>query len=265
MRDTMAKISIEELMRDLLAHVAVVLVEPKFSENIGSAARVAMNMGISRLIVVRDEMPDPEPMRRLATHNAVHLIESMELHRHLEEALAPFSFVVAATARKGRQRRSTASPEKMVQTIIPHLKENQAALLFGPEDRGLTNEDLDHCNLFTTIPTLDFSSLNLAQSVAILTYELSRGLRDHLRGPDHADWSPRLATDKEMGSMYGHVKEMLNTIGFLQRDDRGSEYWMRTMRQFLGRLNLSSREVRNIRGFCRQLLWHEKSAGPQKK
>ncbi len=251
--------SIEEKMHKLLANVAIVLVQPKFPENIGAAARVAMNMGISRLIVVRDEMPDPEPMFRLATHNATRMLEEMEVHRHLETALAPFSFVVASTARKGRQRRSSTSPEKMVQTVYPHLKENQIALVFGPEDRGLTNEDLDHCNLFTTIPTLDFSSLNLAQSVAILTYELSRGMRDHIKGSDHVDWSPRLATDKEMGSMYEHVKEMLDTIGFLKRDDRGSEYWMRTMRQFLGRLNLSSREVRNIRGFCRQLLWYDKN------
>ncbi|MEN8142104.1 MAG: RNA methyltransferase, partial [Thermodesulfobacteriota bacterium] len=132
----------EEEIRACLAKVAIVLVEPKYPENIGAAARSAMNMGISRLIVVRNEDPDREAMLRMATHNAAHLIENMQIFRALEPALEPFSLVVGTTARQGRQRRPPNTPRAMVEKLLPLLAENQVAILFGPEHRGLTNDDL---------------------------------------------------------------------------------------------------------------------------
>ena len=82
----------------VLDQIAIVLMEPKFPENIGATARIAWNMGLSRLIVVRQNEPDYELMAKMATHKAVHLIDTMELHQSLEKALAPFSCVVGTTA-----------------------------------------------------------------------------------------------------------------------------------------------------------------------
>ncbi|MEJ2031460.1 MAG: RNA methyltransferase [Deltaproteobacteria bacterium] len=235
----------------LLANVAIVLVEPKYPENIGAAARCAMNMGLSRLIVVRDAAPDREKMLKMATHKAAHLIEGMELHAELGAALAPFSFIVGTTARHGRQRTTVSNPREMAATLLPLLADNQIALLFGPEHRGLTNDDLNYCNLLTTIPTADFSSLNLAQAVAIHCYELYTGLLQAV-GRDQP-FSPRLATSRELEGMYAHVEEMLSAVEFLKSND---DYWMRNIRLFLGRIGLRSKEVRLIRGFCRQFLWY---------
>jgi tRNA/rRNA methyltransferase len=238
--------------KQMLDNIAIVLVEPKYSENIGAAARCAMNMGISRLIIVRRENPDQEKMLKMATHKAAHLIEQLERFNILEDALAPFSHVVGTTAREGRKRRIENSPRYMSDTILPLLENNQVALLFGPEHRGLTNDDLKYCQTTVTIPTADFSSLNLAQAVAILCYELYWGVMysDKIR---HS--GPKLASSHELEGMYQHVEEMLARIGFLRTND--STYWIRNIRHFLGRVGLRAKEARIIHGFCRQFLWYD--------
>jgi len=236
----------------LLHNVAIVLMQPKYPENIGAAARVAMNMGISRLIVVRNEEPDREKMLKMATHEAASLIEELALHDTLDRALAPFSYVVGTSARQGRKRRIENTPRQMVTNLLPLLQNNQTALLFGPEHRGLTNDDLKYCHLTVTIPTADFSSLNLAQAVAILCHELYYSA---LYQGKNLVSRPKIATAHELEGMYAHVEDLLNTIGFLRTED--TTYWMRNIRQFLGRIGLRSKEARIIRGFCRQFLWHD--------
>ncbi|MEN8233270.1 MAG: RNA methyltransferase, partial [Thermodesulfobacteriota bacterium] len=148
--------------QSLLDNIAIVLMEPKYPENIGAAARCAMNMGISRLIIVRNEAPDQEKMLKMATHKAAHLIKQLERFNSLEDALAPFSHVVGTSAREGRKRRTENSPRYISESVLPLLENNQVALLFGPEHRGLTNDDLKYCQATVNIPTADFSSLNLA-------------------------------------------------------------------------------------------------------
>ena len=236
----------------MLNNIAIVLMEPKYPENIGAAARCAMNMGISRLIIIREEPPDEEKMLKMATHKAAHLIKQLKHYDNLAEALAPFSHVVGTTARQGRKRRIENSPRYMLDTILPFLENNEVAILFGPENRGLTNEDLQYCQTTVTIPTADFSSLNLAQAVAILCYELYWGV---MYSGMTVQAGPKLATSHEMEGMYGHVENLLHRIGFLNTND--STYWMRNIRHFLGRVGLRAKEARIIRGFCRQFLWYE--------
>ena len=251
---------VPEIKKKMLDNISIVLMEPKYPENIGAAARCAMNMGISRLIVIRSEAPDQEKMLKMATHKAAGLIKGLKRFRNLDEALGPFPHVVGTTARQGRKRRIENSPRFMLDTILPLLENNQVALLFGPENRGLTNDDLKYCQTTVTIPTADFSSLNLAQAVAILCYELYWGVMYF--GKDlHS--APKLATSHELEGMYEHVEKMLNRIGFLRTDD--SSYWIRNIRHFLGRVGLRAKEARIIRGFCRQFLWYEeqlKKSGP---
>jgi len=243
----------EQTRAGLLANVAIVLMEPKFAENIGAAARCAMNMGINRLIVVRDEPPDREKMLPMATHKAAHIIDNMELHHDLASALAPFAMVVGTTAREGRHRHGLNTPGEAVRRVLPLLAENQVAFLFGPEHRGLTNDDLKFCRVKSTIPTADFSSLNLAQAVAIHCYELYSALLAREGGPAHH--RPKLASTFELEGMFGHVEELLKTIDFLKETDY--EYWMHNIRQFLGRMELRAKETQMVRGFCRQFLWYD--------
>jgi len=236
----------------LLDNITIVLMDPKYPENIGAAARCALNMGISRLIVVSNEALDQEKMLKMATHKAAHIIEALSCFTNLREALAPFSHVVGTTARQGRKRRIENSPRYMLDTILPLLVHNQVALLFGPENRGLSNEDLKYCQTKVTIPTAEFSSLNLAQAVAILCYELYWGV---MYSDKVMQAIPKLASSYELEGMYEHVEKLLNQIGFLRTND--SSYWIRNIRNFLGRVGLRAKEARIIRGFCRQFLWYD--------
>jgi tRNA/rRNA methyltransferase len=91
--------------KQMLDNITIVLMAPKYPENIGAAARCALNMGISRLAVVSVTAPDREKMLKMATHKAAHLIDNLNCFTNLAEALAPFSHVVGTTARQGRKRR----------------------------------------------------------------------------------------------------------------------------------------------------------------
>jgi tRNA/rRNA methyltransferase len=250
----------DDEIRSALANVAIVLVEPKYPENIGAAARSAMNMGISRLIVIRHEAPDREKMLRMATHHAAALIENLEIFQDLETALAPFAVVVGTTARQGRQRRPPNPPRLVVRKLLPLLPENQVAILFGPEHRGLTNDDLKFCKFTSNIPTADFTSLNLAQAVAIHCYELYHTLLFSEAG-NEAAFTPKQATTREMEGMYSHLEELLREIEFLREEPGKGEddYWMNSIRKFFSRQNLQAKEVKMIRGFCKQFLRYEKN------
>ena len=243
----------------LLANIAIVLVEPKYPENIGAAARSAMNMGISQLVVVRKEEPDREKMLKMATHKAAHLVENLVRHQTLEAALKPFAQVVGTTARLGGLRQVAVTPRRLPEHVFPFLQENRLAILFGPEHRGLTNDDLKYCQMVTNIPTADFSSLNLAQAVAIHCYELFSGISELCR-QGHADFAPRIAGTFELEGMYSHLEEVLQKIDFLK--DRENAYWMHNLRRFFGRMQLRSKEVKLIRGFCRQFLWYDEQNRP---
>ena len=238
----------------LLAHLAIVLVRPKIPENIGAAARISCNMGINRLIVVRDEMPDRETMAKMATHKAAHLIDNLELYQDLGEALADFTLVVGTTARKGRQRSVETSPRELVEILLPSLTTNRVAILFGPEDTGLTNDDLKYCQLASAIPTADFSSLNLAQAVAIHCYEFYHGI---VHGRKNMAVMPQLATSHELHSMYGFIEEALYSIDFL--NEVSNDYWMTNIRRFFSRMKITSKDANIVRTVCKKLLLYEQT------
>jgi tRNA/rRNA methyltransferase len=238
--------------KQLLDQVTIILVRPKYAENIGSAARIAANMGVNHICVVHDVLPAMEPMLKLATHHASHLIHNLEHFNSLEEALAPYSWIVGTSARQGRQRRSMQNLKPVVKTTLPRLKENHTAFVFGPEDSGLSNEDLKLCNIIASIPTADFSSLNLAQSVAIVLYEVFSGIQEINSAASQTTPLPKQASSWEMEGIYSLIEKTLHEIEYLKETDYTQ--WMINIRHFLGRIGLRAREVKLIKGYCRQIL-----------
>lgn len=227
-------------------NVAVVLQRPRYPENIGSAARAMCNMGFSRLIVVDPGIWDEERIRRLATHAAGGVVDTIQRCDDLDEALAPFGHVVGATARLGGQRPVLKSPDMLARQLIPLTRNNAVAILFGPEDRGLTNADLKHCHQLVNIPTADFSSLNLAQAVMVMCYCLATATLDT---PPPA--IPRLAKRIELDMMYAALTDALVEIGYVNPEN--PDYWMARIRRFFTRLSLRAGEVSIIRGIARQI------------
>ena len=240
----------------LLANCGIILVYPKFPENIGAAARIACNFGIPELLVVSDEEFEEERMLKMATHKAAHLVRDMRRCATAAEAAADFQIIVGATARQGRRRLEDNSPREVMAQVAPMLPGSRVALMFGSETSGLTNEDLDLCQFASTIPTAGFPSLNLAQAVAIHAYELYTALREH----PFADMPKSdFANSYDLEGMYAHIEEALAAITFLR--DNNHTFWMRNIRQFLGRMRLKKKEASLIRGVCRKFLWHHRAHG----
>jgi tRNA/rRNA methyltransferase len=230
-------------------HVTIVLQRPRYPENIGSAVRAMCNMGMRRLVVVSPENYDLQRVYRLATHAAREVVDEIALFDDLKTALTDYHFVVGTTARLGGERKRIVTPGGMAAEVAEISRENQVALVFGPEDRGLSNADLRLCHRLVNIPTADFSSLNLAQAVMILCYEL---FQTRLPAPKTA--TPRLATRFELDGMYDQVKEMLVRINYIQPEN--PDYWMNKLRHWFARMQLRAGEVSIIRGICRQMDWY---------
>jgi tRNA/rRNA methyltransferase len=236
-------------MKVNLANLAVILHRPHYPENIGAAARSAKNMGINRLILVDPVNCDLTRILKMATHNAEDVVVGMEVSDDLESALAPFQYIVGTTARTGSHRRTIQGPRRMAEALVDISQNNEVALLFGPEDRGLANRELRYCDALVTIPTAAFSSLNLAQAVMILAYEIQLASTDEPKA-----FAPRLANREELEAMYDQLTKTLATINFINPEN--PEYWMMSVRRFFSRIGVRAREVKLIRGICRQINWY---------
>lgn len=240
-----------------LENIAIVLVEPQIPENIGSVARAMKNMGVNRLIVVKPKTIDMPRALKMATGSSVGIVTNMEIHGELLSAIAPFHYVVGTTARVGSHRPALTTPRRLARDLVPLSFNNKVALLFGPENCGLSNEHLRHCHSIATIPTAEFSSLNLAQAVMVMCYELFMA---SLESSPRA--LPRLADSFELEGMYDHLKDVLTKIGFI--NPQNPEHWMLNIRRFLSRFPLRAREVRVVRGICRQIDWYtRRREGPE--
>jgi tRNA/rRNA methyltransferase len=231
--------------------VEIILHRPRYPENIGAAARAIRNMGIGQLVVVNPENCDLTRILKMATHAAADVVEKMEVFEDLKRAVAPYQYVVGTTARLGGERQTVFSPFDLADRLIPISQKNKIAILFGPEDRGLTNEDIRLCHALVNIPTAKFSSLNLAQAVMILCYEMFKASRESKRA--HI---PKLAERHELEGMYQQLQEILIRIDFIKPNN--PDYWMNNLRRFFNRLPLRAKEVRIIRGICRQVDWYSK-------
>jgi len=230
-------------------NVSIVLYRPGSPENIGAAARAVRNMGIGGLIVVEPVNFDETKIRKMATHAASNIVEQINVETDLKKALSPFHYVVGTTARIGRQRKDITTPNQIATHAAELSANNRIAFLFGPEDRGLTNENLRFCHALVNIPTAEFSSLNLAQAVMVMCYEFFIAASN-----DKVEFTPRLASRLELDNMYDHLKDVLIRISFINRQN--PDYWMNNIRTFFSRLELRAKEVSIIRGICRQMDWY---------
>lgn len=238
----------EPSARVRLERVAIVLFRPQLAENIGAAARAACNMGINRLVLVQPADLHTERMAMMATGPSVRLLETMEIHDDLAAALSPFQYIVGTTARLGGVRNDYHSPREMAAMLVEISATNDVALLFGPENWGLTNDELPFCHDLVTIPTGECSSLNLAQAVMVLAYELFTAVSPK------PHFVPRLANSRELQAMYDMLQETLVKINFISHQN--PEHWMFNVRRLFSRHGLRAREAQVIKGICRQIDWY---------
>lgn len=230
-----------------LENLAVVLVNPMYPENIGATARACANFGVTNLIVVNPESLDQEKIKAMATKGGLPIVENMKVFQDLEEALRDFQYVVGTTARLGRRRMVYHTPKEIAPYLCELSVKNRVAILFGNERFGLSNEHLGLCDKVVTIPTTEQASLNVAQAVVVILYEIFQ----HASNPVFP--RPQLATQQELTIMYKIIEATLEAIDYIPHENK--VLWHTNIRRFLSRLELTSKEVKIIQGFCRQLLW----------
>ena len=152
-----------------------ILVEPQVPENVGAAARALNTMGFSDLRLVNSTAHKKQPARWLA-HGSMHILDNAGEFDSLNEALEDCDFIIGTTARFRIRRKDYHEPEKLVDIISGKGGTiNRVAILFGREETGLTNEELDCCDIVSSIPLkAEYPSLNLGQAVMLYAYELSK-------------------------------------------------------------------------------------------
>jgi tRNA (cytidine32/uridine32-2'-O)-methyltransferase len=231
-----------------LESIRIVLVNTSHPGNIGAAARAMKNMGLRHLYLVSPRsFPDEKAIWRAAS--AADVLEDVVVTETLPEALADCQFVVGTSARGRRIPWPTLDPRRCAQRIAQATTASeQVAVVFGREDRGLTNEELKLCNLHLNIPADSaYTSLNLAMAVQIVSYEL-RMLASAPTNPadEHAEWDTPFCSAGNMERYYEHLEETLTKIGFL--DPAAPRQLMTRLRRLYGRVRLDELELNILRG-----------------
>ena len=233
-----------------LAGVRIVLVEPAGPLNVGAIARVMKNMGFQQLVLVN---PQCDPLSEEALHMAVHAADVLEAAQRvatLPEALQGCQRAIATTVRL----RTLTTQLEPARTALPWLLEQPtAALIFGAECRGLSNEELNYAQRFVQIPSSQgYPSLNLAQAVAICCYELFQCTQLPASNDTiSATWD--YAPLETLEGYYQQLEALLLKIGYLYPNTAASR--MEKFRQICNRAHLASTEVAMLRGILTQMEW----------
>ena len=241
-----------EFGQQTAARLAVVLVSPKTPGNMGAAARAMLNMGASdlRLVAPRGDHLSSEALA-FAVH-AQGVLRSAKVYPTLQTALADRDLSVGTTARHRADLPDPQHPARLRPLVAAAYA---PALVFGPEESGLSNEDLELCALSVRVPTADYASLNLAQAVLLVCYEFLQGQTGQAAGEGMpADASPRrVATRFEMDGVYAHLRDTMLITGY--SDELRLTHTLRLWRTWLDRARLSTPETRLLRGLLRQVRW----------
>lgn len=217
--------------------VDVVLVNPKYDGNIGSVARVIKNFGFYTLKLV-----SPYELKRDAYAMASHasdVLDACITYESLEEAIRNYELIIGTTSKPSRwhARMPSFSPKQ----IKDKIRSKKVSVLFGPEDKGLSNEELEMCDMIMHIPTSqEYPVMNLSHAVAVVLYELSD------IGCDTIEQASREA--KEL--FYKRCEDLLDLIPYPEHRKHKT---LLILRRVIGRAGVTSEELRNLQGIISKI------------
>lgn len=232
----------------VFSNIRIVLVNTTHPGNIGGAARAMKNMGLERLyLVAPKEYPSDKAVWRSA--GATDVLDKAVVVETLDEAIAGCSLVVGTSARERRIPWPLLDPRQCGESIWAEAGQHEVALLFGREDRGLTNEELHKCNYHVHIPANpEYSSLNLATAVQVICYEIRMAYLQAEEGktlPQH-QWDMPPAEAQALDSYYQHLEQTLVDLGFL--DPENPKQTMTRLRRLYNRVRMDQMELNILRG-----------------
>ena len=235
--------------------IRVVLVEPREPRNVGAAARAMKNFGLEELWLVNPERPLDEAAYRLATRGAVDVLERARVVSTLDEALAGTVYAVATSARaREGYAGEVYTPREGAPLVREKAEQGPVALLFGRENYGLSNEEMDRAHAVWRIPTGGYASLNLAQAVLLVAYEVFLA-----RARPGVSERPAPAAAEVLERFFADLEAYLIEIRYT--DEHRLEGAMRAFRRMVHRAMLSENEVQRLRGLLRQSRWAIENGG----
>lgn len=250
--------------RAALEGVVVVLWQTQDYVNIAGTIRAMKNFGLSRLRLIQPVEYDPWRIEGIA-HGTEDIVQRVETHDSLLSALGDCSYVVGMTARSRRAKRAVGRPRSLAPELLSRGAEAVAgvtgpvALLYGREDHGLNNEALDLCHRTCIIPTSEHSSLNLAQAVMVMAYELWMAAEGAGQGfrPPRRDAPP--APVELLEKLFADAERALWTVDFFK--SRQTESVMRTLREIIRRADPDAREAGFLRAMAIEVVKYVRRIG----
>jgi tRNA/rRNA methyltransferase len=233
-----------------LDRIRVVLVSPNYGGNVGSVCRAMKNMGLSRLVLTQPRKDLDEDEARMMAYRALDVLEGREEYDTLEAAVGDCGLVAGTTARTGLYRSHAKTPRAWAPRLVQAAEQSDVALVFGPENRGLSNEELALCTQVIQIPSSpEYPSLNLAQAVMVCCYEvfLASGQYGEIREP--SEESPSELRER----MFAKWRAALLDIGFMKEDK--ADHMMMGLRRILSRGTLTVNDVKILMGIAHQSQW----------
>ncbi len=247
-------------------NIRIILVNTSHPGNIGATARAMKNMGLRHLYLV-DPQDFPSGVATGRAVGAADILEKAVVTSTLEEAIVDCGLVIGASARARRIPWPLLSPPQCAEKVADDNGQNEVALVFGREDSGLTNEELQLCHYHVHIPAdEEFSSLNLAAAVMVISYEVRMALLRRQGGQPAAiqhevaaakeaaedvvveglEWDVPRATGQQMESFYCHIEQVMIDLNF--HDPENPRLLMMRMRRLFGRIRPDQMEVSILRG-----------------
>ncbi|MBP9692439.1 MAG: RNA methyltransferase [Alphaproteobacteria bacterium] len=234
--------------------LAIILIEPQLDQNIGAAARAMLNFGLTdlRLMNPRDGWPNQEAIVPAA--GADKILENVQVFPSTLKAIGNLNRVFATSCRAHDMIKSIYTPDAALKCLASTARQGQkVGVLFGSERCGLQSEDIVLCEALIKIPTNpQFSSLNLAHAVALISYEWALQM-SHSPSQVLRTGHTHLATREDLGNFFNHLEEELDRTGFLRHKEKRPTM-VRNIRNIFQRVHLTEQEVRTLRGIVRSLV-----------
>ena len=231
----------------MFANIRVVLLNTSHPGNIGAAARAMKTMGLSRLYLLNPkQFPAAEATARAS--GADDVLADATVCSDLDTALAGCRLVIGASARSRRIPCPVIEPADCAERLVTESGRGEVAVLFGCEQSGLRNDEIDRCHFLVQIPSNpEYGSLNLAAAVQIISYEILNAIREYLKtGNSHGPEEHEPVTADEMERYYEHLERVLVKIGFLDPDN--PRMLMRRLRRLYNRVRPDENEINILRG-----------------
>ena len=228
-----------------LENISIVMVGTTHPGNIGAAARAMNNMCVNQLVLVSPQCPVGEVAYARASGAHSILDQSLTVDT-LEEAIQDCQLVIGSTARSRSLSWPELSPSEMASKTWSLDNESKVAIVFGREQSGLTNDELQLCNYMVRIPTNpDFSSLNVASAIQVLCYEIYKTV-DSGKSVENSVSSEPAATSFDFEGYFQHLERVLLTTGYLNAKNPGQ--LLQRLRRMYQRADLSKNEINILRG-----------------